>query len=83
MIEPGHIVKLKSGGPRMTIRKILGMERGQEKTEVVCDWFEEGWPDQKSFFIWQLLDDNDRPLNESKGPWLKEPIGPHPDGEEP
>lgn len=82
-IKVGRIVKLKSGGPRMTVRKIHGADRGIEHMEIICDWFDERWPDQKSFLFEQLVSDDDQPLRISTGPYLTEPTGPHPDGEQP
>lgn len=34
----GDVVELKSGGPRMTIQKII--DKGQER-EALCWWFDE------------------------------------------
>jgi uncharacterized protein YodC (DUF2158 family) len=38
-INPGDIVQLKSGGPKMTVRKV---EVWNGVLEAVCDWFDEG-----------------------------------------
>lgn len=37
--EPGDVVKLKSGGPWMTVQGSVA-----EKEEVICSWFDEDGP---------------------------------------
>lgn len=54
-LKPGDLVALKSGGPKMTIRRILGAEedvsfqmiddyikrmKGFKDGDIICQWFE-------------------------------------------
>jgi uncharacterized protein YodC (DUF2158 family) len=54
-LQPGHVVQLKSGGPKMTVQRILGADKsnfglkaadeflklsGYKDGDVVCQWFE-------------------------------------------
>ena len=56
--EVGDVVKLKSGGPKMTVSKpdrgflVRGVNvegEGQESTKVFCKWFEKGEVKRASF----------------------------------
>jgi uncharacterized protein YodC (DUF2158 family) len=55
MMKTGDIVQLKSGGPRMTVQRIIGSDKsnfglkaadeflkmkGFEDGDVICQWFE-------------------------------------------
>lgn len=55
LLKTGDIVQLKSGGPKMTVQRILGADktnlglkaadeflnlRGYREGDVVCQWFE-------------------------------------------
>jgi uncharacterized protein YodC (DUF2158 family) len=55
VIKVGDVVQLKSGGPKMTVRRIIGEEKsnvgvrtfdealkmnGYKNGDAVCDWFE-------------------------------------------
>ena len=59
----GDVVQLKSGGPKMTVHKIMGpMEsdllaaafKGADKGDVECKWFENGRI-ESAFFKPQML----------------------------
>lgn len=54
-IKIGDVVQLKSGGPKMTVQRIIGMDnsniglkagdeflkiRGYKDGDVICNWFE-------------------------------------------
>lgn len=39
-LQVGDVVKLKSGGPKMTIEKIAVFQMGGSKEEAKCVWFE-------------------------------------------
>ena len=43
-MEPGDVVKLKSGGPPMTIAWIDGKQ-------AWCDWIDEGKPQGHKFYL--------------------------------
>lgn len=46
--EPGDVVSLKSGGPRMTIAKIEGLS-------VLCEWFaDDQQPQSRAFAVTSL-----------------------------
>ncbi len=46
--EPGDVVSLKSGGPRMTIAKLEGHS-------VLCEWFaDDQQPQSRSFAVTSL-----------------------------
>ena len=38
-VQPGDQVRLKSGGPALTVRQIIPNDQG---TFVHCDWFDKG-----------------------------------------
>jgi uncharacterized protein YodC (DUF2158 family) len=38
--RPGDVVQLKSGGPLMTIDHLGPHQRGSERNEALCSWFE-------------------------------------------
>lgn len=55
IFNKGNVVKLKSGGPEMTITRIIGEEKGNNRVEMadkmilhsgyengdaICEWFE-------------------------------------------
>ena len=48
-IQPGDIVRLKSGGPDMTIASI------EDDGRIVCQWFYRGVLEQRSFSVPALL----------------------------
>ena len=47
-MKPGDTVRLKSGGPTMTIREV-------DEELIVCDWFEGSKAQEKSFHVSQLI----------------------------
>ncbi len=51
--KPGDIVKLKSGGPKMTVSEII------EDEEVICKWFVQDEFFEKTFEIIALTKIND------------------------
>jgi uncharacterized protein YodC (DUF2158 family) len=50
-IKVGDVVKLKSGGPDMTVTKIIG-------DEAICDWFANDKRQRGTFKIETLKKDN-------------------------
>jgi uncharacterized protein YodC (DUF2158 family) len=46
--QPGMVVQLKSGGPRMTVRRIGSGNVGGEN-DIDCEWFSGGKVITKSF----------------------------------
>ncbi|MEX2347722.1 MAG: DUF2158 domain-containing protein [Balneolaceae bacterium] len=56
-INPGDIVALKSGGPRMTVEKIIS-EEGENK-RYLCKWFKLNDQKEGRYFEYMLkkLDD--------------------------
>ncbi len=55
MLQPGDVVQLKSGGPKMTVQRVIGTDnsnlalkandeflklRGFKDGDVTCNWFE-------------------------------------------
>ena len=56
-IEPGTVVFLKSGGPRMTVKRLLGPDNklsGIDAPSAVCQWFVEGDVKQDIFPVVSL-----------------------------
>ena len=47
-VEVGDVVRLKSGGPRMTIEAVGGL--------VTCAWFTRGGHAKKNFFDLDMLE---------------------------
>lgn len=39
-LKPGDVVRLKSGGPEMTIEDIGEYSWGSERQQAMCKWFE-------------------------------------------
>jgi len=50
-LEPGNIVRLKSGGPKMTV-----LEGDNTKGKVTCQWFDRNGKLHKNDFTTALLD---------------------------
>ena len=50
--KTGDVVRLKSGGPNMTV---VNYGRYNQELKVLCEWFDEKHkPDQKTFYDSQL-----------------------------
>jgi uncharacterized protein YodC (DUF2158 family) len=45
-IQAGDVVRLKSGGPRMTVKKV---ERAQGEDYALCQWFLDGEMKRSAF----------------------------------
>jgi uncharacterized protein YodC (DUF2158 family) len=70
LLKPGDIVQLKSGGPKMTVKRIIGSDQsnlglrtvdealkfnGYKSGDVVCNWFEGSTLKDGTFRIESLL----------------------------
>ena len=54
-IQPGDVVKLKSGGPAMTV-SFVGDARNRGITAAVCMWFADGGLLQTAEFLPSVLE---------------------------
>lgn len=53
--EPGDIVKLKSGGPRMTIA-VVKAEIVKSLSKCICYWFDDLLSKQEALFVEETLE---------------------------
>lgn len=67
--EPGDVVVLKSGGPRMTVAKTTSREH------IICTWFDEKKILQNSDFVSKTLKKYEKPDAKVQNPINYEPWG--------
>jgi uncharacterized protein YodC (DUF2158 family) len=56
----GNVVRLKSGGPKMTVNGYYSFDGEDSDTDVVCTWFEKGKVQEATFHqdLLKLLDND-------------------------
>ncbi|MCL5051638.1 DUF2158 domain-containing protein [Igneacidithiobacillus siniensis] len=59
--KSGDIVKLKSGGPNMTVSNYVGIAAGRESKTVQCKWFAGAKSESSNFYEDMLV-----PVEEEK-----------------
>lgn len=62
--NPGDVVELKSGGPKMTIKKFEDLSAGRS---AVCDWFEGNKPMYGTFPLTSLKHSAESSLRRQAG----------------
>jgi len=56
-VKPGETVRLKSGGPLMTVDKVVAPEGGRNRVSVI--WFDDKHKQQYAIFGVDVLDADD------------------------